>query len=331
MTFAEVMEEALYGPVGYYRRARPAIGPEGDFVTGSSLSPLFGETTARLLARLDAALGRPADYLEVGYGGGQHLAAVRAADRSPGRRYLAWDRIGRPVPAGVERLAGLDALAARSIHGLVFSYELFDAQPVHRLVGTADGLGELWVELAGGEPVWRLGELSDAGLAELLSVPLAAGQIADLAPGWRPLYHTLAELLGRGLLVTCDYGFEHRSLLDRRVRAHGTLAAYHRHRVDRQVLAGLGERDLTAHVDFSALIAEGEAVGLATLALTRQAPWLAAMGLLEGLERRPAAARVAAMELLRLDGMGEEIRVLVQARGLAADRVQGLADIATAG
>ena len=58
--FAVFMEEALYGEGGYYRREELPIGVAGDFVTGASLSPLFGRTTARLLRRLDEALGRPA-------------------------------------------------------------------------------------------------------------------------------------------------------------------------------------------------------------------------------------------------------------------------------
>ncbi|HBL31922.1 MAG TPA: S-adenosyl-L-methionine-dependent methyltransferase, partial [Acidobacteria bacterium] len=51
LPFARFMEEALYGEGGYYRREALAIGEEGDFVTGSSLSSLFGRATARLLRR----------------------------------------------------------------------------------------------------------------------------------------------------------------------------------------------------------------------------------------------------------------------------------------
>ena len=69
--FAVFMEEALYGDGGYYARETLAIGPEGDFVTGSALSPIFGETTANVIRRLDESLGKKADYLEAGFGGGE--------------------------------------------------------------------------------------------------------------------------------------------------------------------------------------------------------------------------------------------------------------------
>jgi SAM-dependent MidA family methyltransferase len=343
--FALFMEEALYGDGGYYAREELPIGETGDFVTGSSLSPLFGQATARLVQSLDAALGGMADYLEVGYGTGAHLAAVIAglgAERA-GRRILGWDRVARSVPPGIRSLSALEDLAPGELRGLVFSYELFDALPVHRLIGReGGGLGELWVDLEGdptagegaGRFVWREGELSAPELARLPAVPLQPGQVADLAPGWRPLYRTLAERLGAGLLVTFDYGFEGERLLDARVRANGTLACHRGHRVHRDPFRDPGRDDLSAHVDFSALREEGEAAGLTTLAFTRQAPWLVACGLFDGLTDAAApeqiGARIAAQQLLALDGMGVEIRVLIQGRGIDARALPELDRLAAA-
>jgi SAM-dependent MidA family methyltransferase len=235
---------------------------------------------------------------------------------------LAHDAIARPIPSGVERSDSLNALAG-TLDGLVFSYELFDALPVHRLIARDDGtVGELWVASEGDGFRWATGPLSDPALADLLGEdgagPLAPGQVADLAPGWEPLYRTLARTLRRGLLVTCDYGFERPHLLDSRIRRHGTLACYRRQIVHRDALRDLGEQDLTAHVDFTRLREAGESEGLVTVALTRQARWLVACGLFEELQAAPAELRLDAMKLLDGEGMGEEIRVLVQARELEA-------------
>ena len=150
---------------------------------------------------------------------------------------------------------------------------------------------------------------------------LQPGQIADLAPGWVPLYAELARRLGRGLLVTCDYGFERERLLDARIRQHGTLACYTRQRVHRNPFVLVGEQDLTAHVDFTALRQAGEAAGLTTVALTRQALWLTACGLFEDLQDAGPEARQQAIALLDGEGMGEEIRVLVQARDMEVGEV----------
>lgn len=333
--FATFMEEALYGEGGYYSREDVPIGEEGDYVTGATLSPLFGRVTARLLERLDKALGKAAaEMFEAGYGTGAHLENVVATllEKTMGRRIRAWDRVARPVPAGVERVPSLETIGEGEIEGLIFSYELLDALPVHRLVGRADGsVGELWVDLdEAGAFVWREGDVSDPKLLDLLhhsvqysvhnpEIPLQPGQVADLSPGWEPLYRSLARRLGRGLLVTCDYGFEREKLLDPRIRANGTLACYTRQRVHRNPFVKVGEQDLTAHVDFTTLIQAGEAEGLRTVALTRQALWLTACGLFEELQGADATTRQGAMALLDGEGMGEETRVLVQAKGIETD------------
>jgi SAM-dependent MidA family methyltransferase len=321
------MDEALYSDGGYYSQPELPIGEEGDYVTGSSLSSLFGRVTARLLQRLDGVLGRTAELFEAGYGTGSHLRSLIDAPlckQFGERRFRAWDRVARAVPEGVERIDTLEEIQEGEIQGLIFSYELFDALPVHRLIGRADGaIGELWVDLdEEGAFIWRDGELSDPALLELLRGPdvtLQPGQVADLALEWNPLYRELAKRLGRGLLVTCDYGFERERLLDPRIRFHGTLAAYTRQRVHRNPFVKVGEQDLTAHVDFTTLIHAGEAEGLRTVALTRQALWLTACGLFEELEGADVTTRREAMALLDGEGMGEEIRVLVQAKGIATE------------
>jgi SAM-dependent MidA family methyltransferase len=221
----------------------------------------------------------------------------------------------------------LEEIPEGGIAGLIFSYELFDALPVHRLIGRADGsLGELSVGLdESGGFAWREGELSRPELPDLLrdprdpDAPLAPGQIVDLAPGWAPLYGQLARRLGRGLLVTCDYGFERPRLLDPRVRRHGTLAAYTRQSVHRNPFVRVAEQDLTAHVDWTALTQAGEAAGLTTVALTRQAFWLTACGLFDDLQEAGPETRQEAMALLDGEGMGQEIRVLVQSRDVAVE------------
>ncbi|MCL4837082.1 MAG: SAM-dependent methyltransferase [Thermoanaerobaculia bacterium] len=325
--FAVFMAEALYGEGGYYRRERWPVGAGGDFVTGPALSPLLARATARLLARLDGRLGRPAELLEVGYGDGAHLAEI-ARSAAAGRRLRGVDRAGRPLPPPVQSLPDLSVLAAGEIEGVILSCELFDALPVHRLVGTDEGVEELWVVAApGGGFAWQRRPLSDPRLRELVEragATLAPEQVADLSLDWEPLYRELAARLGRGLLVTFDYGFAGRRLYDARIRRHGTLACHRRHRLHRDALAVPGEQDLTAHVDFDLLRRSGEEEGLVTVGLVSQALWLAACGLFSDLAGAPPARRHEAMALLDPEGMGSEIRVLVQARGVD---VAGLFDL----
>ena len=90
----------------------------------------------------------------------------------------------------------------------------------------------------------------------------------------------------------------------------------------------VGNQDLTAHVDFTALREAGEAAGLETIAFARQAAWLAACGLFDDLQESDDETRREAMKLLDGEGMGQDLRVLVQARGVAVD---GLFDLSLLG
>lgn len=318
VTFAEFMEVALYGPGGYYARSPLPIGPgpDCDFATAPSLSPLFGNATARLLADLDLALGVEATVFEAGPGNGDHLSAVLA--QRP-RSAVAWDRMRRPLPAEVRNVEQLASVPVSSIDGLVFSCELFDALPVHRLVGLGGGeTGELWVDLdSADEFVWRTGELSDPILVDLLGgETLEKGQVADVAPTAAPLYRELAGRLDRGCIVTCDYGFERPALFDARIRRHGTLACHRRHGVHRNPFVFVGDQDLTAWVDFTALRETGEALGLQTIGLFRLAEWLVRLDIFEDLQECNPTTRRGAIALLDPEGLGHDQQVLVQSRGV---------------
>ncbi|QQR75185.1 MAG: SAM-dependent methyltransferase [Holophagales bacterium] len=327
--FSAFMEEALYGEDGYYRRADFPVGAGGDFITAPSLSPLFGGCTARLLERLAGKMLGPMEMLEVGYGDATHLRQV--ASQAIGARLCGVDRNGRGAPEPIATWRDLAPIAPGSVRGLVFSYELFDALPIRRVVGSAEGPRELFVTLADdGSFAYREAALASPGPGDELRdvvARLLPGQVADVSPGWAPLYRELARRLGAGLVVTCDYGFAEGRLYDARARPHGTLAAYRRHRVHRDALAEPGMQDLTAHVDFDLLRAVGEAEGLETIAVTRLANWLVACGLFRDLDDAEPRARAEAMALLDLEGPGVETLVLVQSRGLGRADVAALFDV----
>ena len=312
------MEEALYGEGGYYNRPSSRSARGGDFVTGSAPAELFGRATARLLDRLDEL---SADRHDARGRLRRRRAPRRRGGGRSARRLLGWDRMARPA-GGVERLEALDELA-EPVDGMVFSYELFDALPVHRLIGRGG-----WAGGALGRPRRRgrlrlaVGPLSDAALALCLGgSTLETGQVADVlraggrsTPSWP---RSWARAAGH-----FDYGYERRRLFDPRVRPHGTLACYRSHRVHRDALSDVGEQDLTAHVDFTTLCETGEAAGLETFAFTRQARWLIALDLFSDLEGAPdLQMRQRATTLLDPEGMGDQIRVLVQGRGIDAAEV----------
>ncbi|WP_406373663.1 SAM-dependent methyltransferase [Streptomyces sp. NBC_00647] len=162
----EATEEALYGPSGFYRRPE---GPAGHFRTSVHASPLFAGAVARLLCRVDAALGRPdvLDFVDMAAGRGELvtgvLAALPAEVASRARGY-AVERAGRP--AGLDdRIAWLTE-PPKGITGLLFANEWLDNVPVDVAEAGPDGAPRL--VLVRGDGAERLGEAVTGAEAEWL-------------------------------------------------------------------------------------------------------------------------------------------------------------------
>src|SRR5438046_5249127 len=110
----------------------------------------------------------------------------------------------------------------------------------------------------------------------------------------------------------------------------GTLLAYREHRVSEDFYASPGERDLTAHVNFTALETWGKRSGLETAEFTSQTAFLLALG--QGnefadlydagqSESEQVRARLQLKTLIHPEGMGERFQVLVQRKGVIAEQI----------
>jgi SAM-dependent MidA family methyltransferase len=157
---------------------------------------------------------------------------------------------------------------------------------------------------------------------------LRIGQFADVTPEWGRAYRDICGRFERALVVTFDYGFPTKQLFDPRIRMYGTAAAYRGHEVHRDLFADPGRQDLTAHVNFDDLERAGLESGYATLIFTRQARFLLSIGITDHplfapVDERDFGAALArhverenARRLVLPDGIGDEIRVLVQGKGV---------------
>ena len=231
LSFEEFMDVALYDPVaGYYRRERPRIGyaPGTDFLTATASAPLFGRMVAAACVQLLGA-ARPGDYDFVEVGAESGCGVLREGPH-PFRSYRAAG-IGEPL-----RIGGAS---------VVFSNELFDAQPFRRLRFSAGRWRELGV---------RVGA---AGLAEAemepahhatLALPEAApeGYAIDAPLAAAALARAIAGQPWHGLFVAFDYGKSWVELAQ--ATPAGTARAYRGHTQGNDLLAFAGEQDLTCHV-----------------------------------------------------------------------------------
>ncbi|HUP61122.1 MAG TPA: SAM-dependent methyltransferase [Thermoanaerobaculia bacterium] len=229
----------------------------------------------------------------------------------------------------------LDEVPGNGPH-LFLSNELFDALPFARLVQRGEHLHELWVAERDGTFDWTEHEAPPQYEEYFAArgISLADGQFADVSLEWDAYYADVARFAERALIVTIDYGFEQRKLFHPRIRRFGTAAAYSAQRVSRDLLADPGEQDLTAHINFTDLERAGEREGASTLFFDSLAKFLLALGITEHELFRPVheleaasaeegmsllEARDEARRLVLPDGIGEDLRVLVQAKGLPVE------------
>jgi SAM-dependent MidA family methyltransferase len=130
-----------------------------------------------------------------------------------------------------------------------------------------------------------------------------------------------ARRLARGFMILIDYGHEARELYSA-THAGGTLTSFSGHRSagvealpDAAWLQQPGERDITAHVDFTSIRAAAEAEGMTTIAFLDQTYVL--MGLLAELSDPQSAIRNPQFKTLIMPGgLGSTHKVLILGKGV---------------
>ncbi len=295
ISFAEFMDAALYDPRhGYYRRGRPSVGRDGDFLTSPELHPLFGYAIAALAAADWDARGRPTEYAlcDIGPGTGALIdaafgwAGARRPDFAAALRGVLVEPDGGARARQRERLAGFGRQLSwfagieevAPLRGLVVANELLDAQPVHRLRWSGDAWEELCVSLTDERFHDVARPLDNASLlAPLAGIAPREGQVVEVCPGLARLVGTIAAAVDEGLLLFFDYG-DRRARLYAPWRSQGTLMCFHRHVPGDDPYIRVGEQDLTCHVDIDAVAAAARGAGLHAYPARSQAEWLAALG-----------------------------------------------------
>ncbi len=300
ITFADYMRMALYEPgLGYYVTGGPKMGWQGaDYFTSADVADFFAHCVGRQLQRMWEQLRRPARFVVLEQGAGRGTLAESvvtwarqvAADFFAALDYRVADiRTGQDARAFDEEQPNDNAGPS-----VILSNELVDAFPVHIVELRRGQLREVYVGEAEGQQgqlCELLGSPSTVEVAEYLDrfhIPwrgFPEGWRAEINLDALSWMERCAQVLRRGYLLTIDYGEKARALYtpDRR---HGTLLCYYRHQANERPLARAGEQDITAHVNFSALIDEGRRHGLRLNTYATQREWLERMGLQTELEQR---------------------------------------------
>jgi SAM-dependent MidA family methyltransferase len=345
ITFHDWMKNALYdSSEGYYCRAdRTSWGREGDYRTSPERSSLFAATFARYFAKLYEQFGKPPAWtvIEVGAGDGRFAETVmQTLEKYLPEMFAATtyvlDEIS-PRSCALAR-ARLRRFGDR-VHfgkfeeslvtsGIVFSNELLDAFPVHRVMLHHGEYKEYYVTLDhSGKFQWLLGvpsvEVSSqlCEYFETLGVQPGEGQVVEVNLEIAEWLRRVAARLREGFVVTVDYGASAEELYSSAAMREGTLRGFHQHRFVGDLLADPGGHDLTTTVNWSFVKAVGAGLGLEVLEFERQDRFLIANGFLQQLEIESALAEneaerlrlsSAAREMILPDGMAADFQVLVK-------------------
>lgn len=247
-------EAALYGLGGFYRRPE---GPAGHFRTSVHASPLFAQAVARLLCRVDEALGRPSalDFVDMGAGRGELVTGVLAAlpaDVAARTRAYAVELADRPAVLD-ERIIWRNTPPA-AVTGLLFANEWLDNVPVD--VAEVDPAGVPRLVLVADDGTERLGEPVTGAAADWLArwwpLPAEEGLRAEIGLPRDLAWASAVDRVVRGLAVAVDYAHT----VDARP-PFGTLTGFREGRETAPVPDG--SCDITAHVALDACAAASTA------------------------------------------------------------------------
>ena len=274
------MEQALYDPEhGYYASGCVHIGKAGDFFTNVSVGKIYGKILALFFEDLWEKTGRPEAFTIVEQGANDGKLALDILEETEASLdFFSAIHYFIVEPFSVHQKKQQETLRHHQnvswvekleelpeFEGVHFSNELLDAFPIHLLRWD----GKEWME----QRVVAQGSVLPIGTFRYLNVPIgrtdpygeelhavAKKLPRDLAPGflWEarlgiaPWLQAIEARMKRGMILLADYGY---AGIDRfaSYRAEGSIACYENHRRYDNPFENVGQRDITAHVDFTDL------------------------------------------------------------------------------
>lgn len=326
LSFDRFMDMALYDDQGgYFKGKQVRSVRSGDFLTSPEVSPLFGETLAELVRREANRhdLSRPM-VVDVGAGSGSLLDSLV---ESLGAQVEPWAvEVSPPARKALAQVVGSHRTVSdlggtpEQIEGVIFANELLDNLPMALARRGAREWRELWVSDENGQRGW-VEVPARPRVEEWLGKyagPVSPGGTVEVQLQACQWIREALRRLERGALVVIDYGDTAEGLKNR--RAEGTLRTYRNHHLGPDPLAEPGQTDITADVNFTALVETARQAG-ASVSLLRQDQLLEELGLrqrIRELRRQEACLARSGDEVGRLQVRSLRIgaETLLHPRGL---------------
>ncbi len=331
--FDVFMTQALYTPgLGYYAHGSTKFGAlpytvqdgvrtaGSDFVTAPEITPLFGWTLAHQVAQA-LEVTNTHEVWEFGAGSGalalQILQALQAQGK-PLPRYTIVDISGSlrarqqaTLAAFAEQVCWVDALPDQ-LQAVVLGNEVLDAMPVQLLARVNGVWHERGVVLGApdnsGTPTFAWAD-RPTDLRPPLPIDGPHDYLTEIHPQGESFVRTLGSKLLRGAVFLIDYGFPAAEYYHPQ-RHMGTVMCHQAHQADTDPLARVGQKDITAHVNFTGVALAGNEADLGVLGYCNQGRFLMNCGLLQHIEAADLPTRVMAQKLVMEHEMGELFKVI---------------------
>lgn len=344
ISFHDFMEIALYYPeLGYYTSSKEKFGKEGDYFTAPFFTTVYGSVIAKQLEEMWVLTGgKEFTIVEYGAGNGSLCGDILGQLKNNKRFHKALTyciieksdslREAQKRILNEQKIKWIDSIEEVSpFTGCVLANEVLDNFSVHKVIKKQNELKEVFVDHDNGfsEVLKPASNQLKEYFAEL-NVDLPEDFYAEINLQALDWIKKISVSLTKGFVITIDYGFPS-SELYQPYRNLGTIVCYYKHAVNDQPYTNIGEQDITAHVNFSALDLWGSKYGLANCGFTTQSQFLSGLGLTEylrKLEIREKNNFDFRKKLLLLHtlfiSMGRKFKVLIQQKGLQRPRLSGL-------
>jgi SAM-dependent MidA family methyltransferase len=337
ISYADFINEALYHPeMGYYMKNNQKIGPQGDFITTSNISDLYGRVVAKWFSNVCNRTNISPVFCELGAGNGRFAKAFLQEWHTTIQRPLHYCIVeGSPFHqklqnellksdfsfVQVKQIAEIE-----SFEGMIFSNELFDALPVHVIEKVKGEMFEIMVGCENGKLTEVSVPLSNPEILSFIQesqIKLQENQRIEVPLLMGKMLQEISMVLTKGLVVTADYGYTNKEwMLPERRR--GSLRGYYQHKMIDSVLMNPGEMDITSHIHFDYLIQKGEQVELNLLTKLRQDEFLIKAGILQELANHydpnpfseVSKQNRAIRSLIMPGGMSSYFNIVIQQKGL---------------
>ncbi len=329
LPFDKFMAQALYEPqLGYYASASTKIGLRpsdgSDFITAPEISPLFGFTLAKQIAEALTKSNTNTIY-EFGAGSGalaeqildtlaqlkHHLQRYYIVDVSSALKARQQERLQR-FGDSVQWLHELP----ETIQGIVIGNEVLDAMPVQLLAR----INNVWhergiiVQDVDANTFCFDWQNQPTNLRPPIAITGTHDYITEIHPQAESFVRTIAEKLTQGAAFFVDYGFNERNYYHEQ-RSMGTLICHRQHKVDTDPLHQIGEKDITAHVNFTGIALAAQEAGMELLGYCNQGCFLINCGIAQAMETADLPTRSMTAKLLFEHEMGELFKVLGFCKG----------------